>query len=279
MNYEQNRDKFGKWDKYFKNFIEFPDMDELFGYIKKRASTGVKILPDSSNVFRCFRDTDPDKLKVIICGISPYHTTYEVDKQKISIADGLAFSCSSTWMKKDLQPSIEQIYTSWENDYSGIMTADMIQTGDLKYLAEQGVLLYNIALTVEEGKALSMNTAWEKFNEYFWTQVINQWFRGIPCLFMGLQSHKSANLLTPMLHYPICVSHPASASYQSGQWSSEGCWKKVDKILWDNNRQVMRWWLTKNLQDDKDLPEWVTEKTVHTKEPMKGEEATDLPWQ
>lgn len=258
---EKIQQSFGKWAKWFRPFIESKDMDELFSYIKNRAVTN-KILPASDKVFRCFAETDPDELKCIICGIGPYHTTYEKkgsDKREI-IADGLALSCSNTYKEKGLQPSIQQIYESWEQDYG--FDVDLIHDGDLSYLAKQGVLLYNIALTVEENKPLSMNPAWEKFNKFMWLEVINVWFRGIPVIFMGEQAHRSANLLTPMLHYPICVSHPASASYKGTTWQSEGVWKKVDKILWDNNKQIIQWY--RKSTDDPSPPPWVTgKKQVH----------------
>lgn len=272
MNYDVVSKQFGKWAPKFRKFIESKDMDELFSYIKSRAQSGVKVLPDAVNVFRAFAETDPDNLKCIICGIGPYHTTYEVDKKKVSIADGLALSCSSTWKVKGLQPSIEQIYASWENDYCGF-DPDMEMTGDLSYLSKQGVLLYNIALTVEENKPLSMNSQWSKFNQYMWQEVINVWFRGIPVLFMGEQAHKSANLLTPMLHYPICVPHPASASYKNTVWSSEGCWQKVDKILWDNNKQVIQWY--KKTGDSQPMPKEVQQWINGSEDDTVG----SLPWQ
>lgn len=272
--------KFGKWLKYWKTFIESEEMDKLFRYIKQRVQSGAKILPPSDKVFRCFADTDPDKLKCIIVGIAPYHTTYGKEKEKMSIADGLALSCSTTWKQKGLQPSLDQIYGSWEKDYNETIDVDMVMDGDLSYLASQGVLLYNIALTVEENKPLSMNPQWEKFNEYFWKEIINKMFRGVPCVFMGNQSHKSIPLLTPMLHYPISVSHPASASYNNTTWSSEGCWKKVDKILMDNNGDSIQWYKKKGETKKEEvdscvLPSWVLNKmdgTLH-------DEYSQLPWE
>lgn len=281
MEYEKVESKFGKWAKYFRKFIESEDMNALFRYIKQRSTQGAKILPASANVFRVFLETDPDNLRVIICGIAPYHTTYGKGKDQVVIADGLALSCSSTYKQKGLQPSLEQIYTSWENDYNDTIDVDMIQDGDLMYLAKQGVLLYNVALTVEENKPLSMNPAWEKFNRYFWEEVINKYFRGIPCLFLGQQSHKSANYLTPMLHYPILVSHPASASYQSGIWKSEGCWKKIDDILWQNNKIKIQWYRRKGqeIPEETKLPSFVTE-SIYTKEELERLQNMDkLPWE
>lgn len=235
----------GSWLPYFSKFIESPDMDELFAYIKQRAKV-VKILPDSANVFRVFRETDIRDIKVIICGLCPYHTTYMKWGTKVSIADGLSLSCSSTWKEKGIQPSLEMVFQSLERELLNGFDPDAVYDGDLSYLAKQGVLLYNVALTTEEGRAASMNSQWEKFNKFFFTEIVNNIFSGLPILFLGTQAQRSANLLTPMLHYPILVSHPASASYQGSVWNSEGCWTKINNILMQNNGIKINWFKKKS---------------------------------
>ncbi len=279
MIYSENiQRQFGEWAKYFKEYIESPAMDALFGYIKERAKNN-KILPDSSVVFRAFKETDPKELKCIIVGISPYHTTYiDSNKQKVPIADGLALSCSGSWKDKGLQLSLENIYVSWENDYGHGFNPDMEIDGDLSYLAQQGVLLYNVALTVEEGKACSMNTQWETFNKFFWEKVIGQWFTGIPILLLGSQAHKSEQYINPMQHYILKVSHPASVAYSGkDKWDSEGCWKQIDKILWDNNGTGITWYKTKGSKGiDNIYPQWVL-GNKEQKGMMKAQDM-QLPW-
>lgn len=273
MDYEKVKEQFGSWAPTFKNFIESKDMDELFAYIKGRVKSGAKVLPESKNVFRCFRETDKDNLRAIIAGIAPYHTTYKSGSDTLVIADGLALSCSTTWRTKGLQPSLEQIYGSWEHDYNDTIDVDMEMDGDLSYLAKSGVLLYNVALTVEENKPLSMNPAWEKFNKYMWQEVISKYFRGLPIILMGTQSQKSAIHITSMLHHQIWVSHPASGSYQGTQWKSEGCWKTVDDILMKNNGEKIQWYKKKVKKPEQPLPDWVTHKMDGT-----PHEKSDLPW-
>jgi len=277
MIYENVRGKFGKWDKYWKEFIESEEMDKLFRYIKSRAGS-TKILPESSNVFRCFKDTDPDKLKCIICGIAPYHTTYKKAGEVVSIADGLALSCGSTWKDKGLQPSLEQIYTDMSNTYNETIDVDMDTQGDLQYLSDQGVLLYNIALTVEENKPLSMNPAWEKFNEYMWRNIIDVYWSGIPILYLGVQAHKSVAYLTPMRHYPMILPHPASANYKEVQWDSGGVWKKIDKILMDNNKETIEWYKKRNYEKPT-TSSWEELANLPTKVRTDINWESNLPWE
>lgn len=255
---EKLENSIGKeWCRLLKSFIESEEMDKLFSYIKQRAQV-TRIAPKSDELWKAFQLCPPDKVKVIICGISPYHTFTDTGKKGIAIADGIALSCSHTWKTKGLQPSIEQVYDEWEGVYNdGVMDPEMIRDGDLSYLAEQGVLLYNIALTVEENKACSMSDAWAKFNEFFWTQVVGQYMSGVCCIFLGQQAHKSANYLNPMQHYLFSLPHPASASYKGVHWSSEGVFQKIDTILWENNKAKIKWYKRKSDIIEPE-PEWVT---------------------
>jgi len=262
-------EQFNSWAPLFKDFIESQDMNDLFGYIKQRAVSGAKVLPPSTtNPFRAFAETNKDKLKCIICSNGPYATVIETKtKQKIPVADGLAISCGTTWKEKGLTPVLEQIYNSWEDTYNPFLDVDMIHDGDLLYLAQQGVLLYNIGLTVEENKPGSHNNIWQKFNKYFWEEIINKYYRGLPIIFMGPEAQKSINYLTPMLHYPIPVIHPGTVT--NGKWEST-CWKTVDQILWGNNREIIKWYRKKG--DELPIPDnvkaWINEDNIKS----------DLPW-
>lgn len=223
------------WAEMLRKFVESEEMDKLFSYIKQRSKVS-RLCPKSEDLWRAFKLCQPDKVRVIICGISPYHTWTEGKDKGIPVADGLALSCSHTADRKGLQPSLEQVYNSMELDYNdGKIDTSMIRNGDLSYLAKQGVLLYNVALTVEEGKACSMNDAWAKFNEYLWKEVVNTYMKGIVIILLGQQSWKSEQYIAPMLHYTYKLSHPASAAYKGDNWNSEGIWKKVNQILEQNN--------------------------------------------
>lgn len=249
MEYSKVSEKFGQWGVYFKDFIESPAFDKIFAELKSRKSRGIKTYPEAKDVFRAFAITDPNNLKVVITGISPYHTE---TKEGVVIADGLALSCGKTGIA---QPSLEQIWNDLENTYNdGKLNPDMKQEPDLSYLSAQGVLLYNVGLTVQSQKVCSDNNLWSEFNNYFWTQVINKYFKGLVCVFMGVESHKSAKLLAPMLHYDFCISHPASASYAGGIWCSDKVWLKIDRLLEDNYKTKVRWFLNRH----ENLPEWVT---------------------
>lgn len=272
-------DQIGKdWIRMLKPFITSEEMDKLFAHIKKRAQVS-RIAPLSSELWRAFQLCPPDKVRVILCGISPYHTYTETGSKGVAIADGLMMSCSHTWKTKGLQPSIEQVYNQWDRIYSNGIDPDMIRTGDLSYLAKQGVLLYNIALTVEENKACSMNEAWSSFNKFLWEKVVGQYMKGVCIVLMGAEAHRSAQYINPMQHYLFQIKHPASASYKGEQWDDEGTFKAIDRILMENNGEKIEWYQKKKaLPAPWDEPDTSTVKVVRSIDREFNGALSDLPW-
>jgi uracil-DNA glycosylase len=256
------------WERYLTPFIESDDFDAIFRELKSRKARKIKTAPLSEDLWRAFTLCPPEKLKAILVGISPYHTF----KDNTPVADGIALSCSKTGM---LQPSLENLYSAWGDEYTGGLDPDMDKNPSLEYLAEQGVLLYNVALTVQADKPCSDNMLWSKFNKFFW-EVINNYWSGIPIILMGTQAHKSEQYITPLRHYVFKISHPASAAYQNTVYSTEGTFKKVDKILYDNNGVEITWYRKKDWKKVDQRKGW-KEITGNKKQADQLTES-DLPW-
>src|SRR5689334_13361561 len=139
-------DKFGLWSPFIKPFWESGGMDIVTDYIQERAKKGHKIVPDSGITYRAFIETPPEKVKVFIFGLCPYHTSVKTETGNVTVADGLALSCSRTGV---LQPSLEQYYNAVEEEFYSGLNLKLFRNPDLKFLADQGVFLGNIALTTE----------------------------------------------------------------------------------------------------------------------------------
>lgn len=269
MDYEKVRSKFGKWDRYWKPFIESDRFDAIFRVLKARQK-GITA-PAAENVFKVFEVTDPDNLKVILCGICPYHTFIN----KVPIADGLMISSKHTGK---VQPSLWHVYAEWERTYTDSIDPDIWINSDLEYLSKQGVLLYNVALTVQDSKPLSDNELWSEFNRFFWEEIISKHFKGLCIVYMGQQAHKSAAYINPLQHYHWCLSHPASAAYNNSRWSSEGVFKKIDDIILANNgpEYVVKWYQKKEWKPEPRAAQWAIDK-IEGRESK--EEPGDLPWE
>lgn len=232
MDWNKFKDQFHEsWHSKMKPFIESNECDEIYAYLKKESKRGKKIAPLSSDVFRAFKETSLDDLKVVMLGMCPYHTA----KNGVPVADGLLMGCSVTGT---LQPSLDQFYGALERELYNGLNLQYEKTPDVSYLSRQGVLMLNAALTTEINKAGSHLNLWEPFTKYFFEHVINT--AGVPIIFLGKDAAKYAKY-TPPFTWLFTLSHPASASYKNTDWDTEGVFGKVNKILKDNNNYEIMW--------------------------------------
>ena len=86
------------------------------------------IYPAKENIFNAFKLTSFDNVKVVILGQDPYHEENQ--------AMGLAFSVPKT---TKIPPSLKNIFKEIENEFGKVNAT----SGDLTYLAKQGVFLLN----------------------------------------------------------------------------------------------------------------------------------------
>lgn len=230
MQWEKFKDQFHEsWHAKVRPFIESEQCDKIYEFLKKESKRGKKIAPLSSNVFRAFRETSLDNLKVVMMGMCPYHTSIGGEY----VADGLLMGCSITGK---LQPSLEQFYKAIERELYEDVKHE--KTPDVRYLANQGVLMLNAALTTEINKAGSHIALWEPFTRYLFENVLDT--AGVPIIFLGKDAAKYERYVPPFT-WSFVLSHPASASYKNTDWDTEGVFGKVNKILKDNNNYEISW--------------------------------------
>lgn len=219
------------WHPKIKPFIESEKCDGIYDVLKRESKRGKKIAPLSSDVFRAFKETPYDDLKMVLVGMCPYHTI----KNGMYVADGLLMGCSVT---QKPQPSLEQFYKALENDVYNGLNLKYVKLPDVSYLARQGVLMLNAALTTEINKAGSHIALWEPFTEYLFTEVLA--VTQTPVVFLGKDAAKYKRFVGPFT-WNFTLSHPASAAYNHTDWDSEGVFTKVNKILKDNNGWEINW--------------------------------------
>ena len=248
LNWDLFSPMFGEsWSPRFKRFFDEGGFDPIYEKLKSITARGKRVAPLSSNVFRCFKETSFDEVKIILCGFCPYHTfagwsnrflpNANVDNPSkiFPVADGLALSCSSTGR---LQPSLAMFYEALEQDIGKGLVLGMIKDPDLLYLAKQGVLLLNSSLTVEEGKPGSHQALWDPFMKYLFEEVLVT--NGVPIILLGKEAQKLKRYIMPFT-WIFELSHPATASYNNTQWSSEGVFTKVNELIHDSNNNHIQW--------------------------------------
>lgn len=225
--WEDCENNFGSW----KHVIEpiFPLLTPIYERLKFDTNRKKKILPLDVDVFRALRETEFSNLRVVICGIGPYHT---ITKEKNIIADGIALSCGRTGVE---QPSLTQWWNAMEREYP---EKNIYRNPNLQFLCNNGILMFNTSLTVEYNKPLSHNELWKEFIKEFFSQIIAN--TGVPIITLGAEA-KWIEKTTAPFQWIFNISHPASASYAQTDWNSEGVFKKVSQIVKDRTGEELIW--------------------------------------
>jgi len=232
MKWELFKDKFHEsWHAKMRPFIESDECDAIYEFLKKESKRGKNIAPLSSVTYRCFQETPLDELKVVMVGMCPYHTFYNGEP----VADGLLMGCSVTGR---LQPSLEKFYDGVEKELYDGLSLNHVKNPDVSYLAKQGVLMYNAALTTEMNKAGSHIELWEPFTKYVLEEIVTP--TGVPVIFLGKDASKYEKYTSPF-SWNFVLTHPASAAYKQSDWNTEGVFTKVNKVLKDNNNFHIEW--------------------------------------
>lgn len=185
------------------------------------------IFPKRENMFKAFEETPLNKVKVVILGQDPYH--------EVNQAMGLAFSVKNG---VSLPPSLQNIYKEIGNEYGQNL---MNKSGDLTYLAKQGVLLLNPILSVEEGRALS-----HKCIEYdlFFEDIMKCLDKNInPIVFLlwGNNAKSYKKYIKNPNHLVLESVHPSPLSANRGGWFNNNHFRKANEFLKNHNIKEIDW--------------------------------------
>lgn len=138
------------WDAILQHEYSQNYFKKLGEFIKNERKSK-SIFPPKDLVFNAFKRTPYNSVKVVIMGQDPYHG--------IGQAHGLSFSVPNG---VNPPPSLLNIFKELAQDV-GIQIP---KHGTLEKWADQGVLLLNAILTVEQGKPLAhQKMGWELFTD------------------------------------------------------------------------------------------------------------------
>ncbi len=231
MKWESFKDQIHEsWWKKLRPFIESVECDKIYEFLKFESQRGRHIAPLSSATWRCFKETVYEDLKTVMVGYCPYHTF----RDGLPIADGLLMGCSVTNYP---QPSLAQFYNALEVELY-VLNLEYNRNPDVSYLAKQGVLMLNSALTTELGIAGAHLKLWEPLMKYLFEEVLSG--VNVPIILLGEKAAQIEQYITPFT-WVFKVSHPASASYTKTQWDSKGVFTDVNKVLKDTNNLTINW--------------------------------------
>ena len=216
-------------DKSWNTFFEREKEQEYFKSLLSRLDEEYNnkiIYPEKENLFRAFKETKLDDVKVVILGQDPYHEEQQ--------ATGLAFSVPGGLK---LPPSLKNIYQEIENEYNYLM----LNNGDLTYLARQGVLLINAFLSVEAHKPLSHHfKEYEIFITHLFT-YLNNVDHPIVYMLWGNFAKKFAKLISNPNHLVIKRNHPSPLSANKGGWFNQNTFIECDNFLLSKGLKPIDW--------------------------------------
>jgi uracil-DNA glycosylase len=193
------RDWDSSWAPLVQRFSESPTGQSLSARLTAALSDGKIIYPPAP--FTALKLTPLDHTRLVILGQDPYHGPGQ--------AEGLAFSVPRG---VGLPPSLRNIYKELQQSQGVAPPMD----GGLSHWAEQGVLLLNTCLTVENGMAGShARWGWAELTDALVSAVAQ---RTSPVVFMlwGAHAQTKKHLIdaaqgnTP--HLVLEANHPSPLS-------------------------------------------------------------------
>lgn len=207
--------------------FEKPYMNTLKAFLAEQKKQGKVIYPAGSNWFAAFDHTPFDEVKVVILGQDPYHGPQQAHGLCFSVLPGVA-----------IPPSLRNMYQELHSDV-GIPPADH---GCLTHWADQGVLLLNATLTVEQGNAgAHQGKGWEEFTDAA-IRALNTQREGLVFMLWGSYAQKKGAFIDARRHLVLKAPHPSPLSAHRGFF---GCrhFSKANAYLEQRGVEPVDWQL------------------------------------
>ncbi len=224
---EKKIDLHPSWLMHLAAEFDAPYMQQLKQFLLQEKAAGKIIYPASSNIFNAFNSTPLDQVKVVIIGQDPYHGPNQ--------AHGLCFS-----VQKGIQvpPSLQNIFKEQQRDL-GIAIPNH---GCLQSWADQGVLLLNATLTVEQSKAGShQGKGWEIFTDKA-IELVSEVNQSVVFMLWGSYAQKKMDLIDTKKHLILKAPHPSPLSAHRG-FMGCGHFSKANNYLNKINKAPINWGL------------------------------------
>jgi uracil-DNA glycosylase len=195
-------------------------------YLQGRLREGAVIYPPEP--LRALALTSLASARVVILGQDPYHGPGQAEGLAFSVAPGLK-----------PPPSLRNIFKELQRDLGLPHPAN----GSLVRWAEQGVLLMNTCLTVEDGQPAShCGRGWEALTDAL-IRLCSDQGASKAFLFWGAQAQKKAALIDAGRHLALSANHPSPLSASRGPLPFLGCghFSAVNRWLAAAGETTIRW--------------------------------------
>ncbi len=225
------------WKKVLDSEVEKPYFLEIKKFLKSEIKSGKQVFPLPNDIFSALNLCPWDKVKVVILGQDPYHSSENIDEKISPHAHGLSFSIPK--LNKKIPPSLQNIYKELKTDLSK-ENFQIPNHGNLKKWADQGVLMLNATLTVQAGMANShSDIGWQNFTDYI-IQAVSEYHENIVFILWGKFAQGKSKFIDPKKHLIIQSPHPSPFSAYSGFFGSK-CFSKTNNYLDSKGIKPINW--------------------------------------
>jgi uracil-DNA glycosylase len=215
------------WQLKLETEFEKPYMQALQAFLHSEQALGKTIYPEESNWFHALEVTALDKVKVVILGQDPYHQPNQ--------AHGL---CFSVLPGVKTPPSLANIYKELASD----LGVERPNHGYLERWAEQGVLLINAVMTVEDSKANAhKGKGWETFTDKI-ISTVNEHCDSVVFLLWGGYAQKKGAMIDSNKHLVLTSTHPSPLSAYRG-FLGCGHFSQANTYLEQQGKTAINWQL------------------------------------
>jgi uracil-DNA glycosylase len=210
------------WVPVVEDFLASSTGHKLGQFIGQRLVSGAVIYP--SHPLRALALTPLSAVRVVILGQDPYHGPNQ--------AHGLAFSVRHG---NRIPPSLRNIFKEIDRGAAEagvtLMSRPVIRSGSLEAWAQQGVLLLNTCMTVEDGAPGShAKQGWEVLTDAL-IQTVDKSAESV--VFMLWGAHAQANrALIKGDHLVLTANHPSPLSANRPPQPFLGCGHFAAANVW-----------------------------------------------
>ena len=214
------------WHDVIGNEKQQDYFQQTLAFVESERHAGKVIFPPAKDVFNEFRSTEFADVKVVILGQDPYHGPNQAHGLCFSVLPGVR-----------TPPSLVNMYKELAQDIDGFQIP---AHGYLQAWAEQGVLLLNTVLTVEQGKAHShARTGWETFTDKV-IEALNQHQQGVVFLLWGSHAQKKGRFIDRNKHHVLAAPHPSPLSAHRGFFGC-GHFSQTNYLLTQQGKAPIDW--------------------------------------
>ncbi|SEK81402.1 Uracil-DNA glycosylase [Atopomonas hussainii] len=213
------------WKTHLLPEFSQPYMLALRQFLRDEKAAGKVIYPPGAQIFNALDSTPLPQVKVVILGQDPYHGPGQAHGLCFSVAPGVP-----------APPSLKNIFKELQRD----LGLPVPNHGCLQRWAEQGVLLLNTSLTVEQGQAGShASKGWQTFTDRI-IELVNQECQGVVFLLWGAHAQSKRKLIDASKHQVLCSAHPSPLSAHRG-FLGNGHFSAANAYLQQQGKSPIDW--------------------------------------